>query len=120
MNGTNKAIFAFPGNPISTYVNCLAYFYPWFAKSAGFTLKEETVILAENVVFKPHLTYFLQVRVEVKYGQLLAILSKEMDLEILQVSPWQTGLFNLRRHKQHLKRSNLSTTEVSIFLGIRF
>lgn len=73
LNGTNKAIFAFPGNPISTYVNCLVYFYPWFAKSAGFTLKEETVILAENVVFKPHLTYFLQVRVEIKYGQLLAI-----------------------------------------------
>jgi len=67
-----KSVFAFPGNPISTYVNCLAYFYPWFAKSSGFELKEETVILGEDVSFKPELTYFLQVRIEVKYGHLVA------------------------------------------------
>lgn len=66
-------VFAFPGNPISTYVNCLAYFYPWFAKSAGFELKEEIVILGEDVSFKPDLTYFLQVKIEIKYGHLVAI-----------------------------------------------
>lgn len=66
-------VFAFPGNPISTYVNCLAYFYPWFAKSTGFKLKEEIVILGEVVSFKPQLTYFLQVRIEIKYGHLVAV-----------------------------------------------
>ena len=68
----NAVVFAFPGNPISTYVNCLAYFYPWFAKSSGFELKEETVILGEDVSFKPQLTYFLQVRIEIKFGHLVA------------------------------------------------
>jgi len=68
----DKIVFAFPGNPISTYVNCLVYFYPWFAKSAGFELKEETVILGEEVSFKPQLTYFLQVRIDVKFGHLVA------------------------------------------------
>ena len=68
----NTVVFAFPGNPISTYVNCLVYFYPWFAKSAGFELKQETVILGEDVSFKPELTYFLQVRIEIKYGHLVA------------------------------------------------
>lgn len=68
----NTVVFAFPGNPISTFVNCLAYFYPWLATSAGFELKEETVILGEDVSFKPALTYFLQVRVEIKYGHLVA------------------------------------------------
>ena len=67
-----KSVFAFPGNPISTYVNCLAYFYPWFTKSVGFDLKEETVILGEDVSFKPELTYFLQVKIEIKYGHLVA------------------------------------------------
>ena len=67
-----KSVFAFPGNPISTYVNCLAYFYPWFAKSTGYKLKEETVILGEGVTFKPELTYFLQVRIDIKYGHLVA------------------------------------------------
>ena len=70
--GEGKSVFAFPGNPISTYVNCLAYFYPWFAKSAGFELKEETVILGEDVSFKPQLTYFLQVRIDIKFGHLVA------------------------------------------------
>lgn len=68
-----KSVFAFPGNPISTYVNCLAYFYPWFAKSIGVELKNETVILGEDILFKPELTYFLQVKIEIKEGHLLAI-----------------------------------------------
>jgi len=68
----NCEVFGFPGNPISTYVNCLVYFYPWFAKSVGFELKEETVILGEDVSFKPQLTYFLQVRVDIKFGHLFA------------------------------------------------
>tara|TARA_B100000795_G_scaffold269889_1_gene260943 strand:- start:845 stop:2077 length:1233 start_codon:yes stop_codon:yes gene_type:complete len=68
----STVVFAFPGNPVSTYVNCLAYFYPWFAKSAGFELKEETVILGEEIFFKPDLTYFLQVRIDIKLGHLVA------------------------------------------------
>tara|TARA_B100000787_G_scaffold152225_1_gene125747 strand:+ start:38064 stop:39296 length:1233 start_codon:yes stop_codon:yes gene_type:complete len=68
----STVVFAFPGNPVSTYVNCLAYFYPWFAKSAGFELKEETVILGEEILFKPDLTYFLQVRIDIKLGHLVA------------------------------------------------
>jgi molybdopterin molybdotransferase len=67
-----KSVFAFPGNPVSTYVNCLAYFYPWYAKSVGIELKEETVILGEDVFFKPNLTYFLQVKIEINYGHLVA------------------------------------------------
>lgn len=68
-----KSVFAFPGNPISTYVNCLAYFYPWYAKSTGFKLREETVILGDDVSFKPNLVYFLQVKIEIKYGHLIAM-----------------------------------------------
>ncbi len=65
-------IFGFPGNPISTFVNCLAYFYPWYYKSVGLETKEETAILTKDVVFKPGLDYFLQVKLSDKYGHLLA------------------------------------------------
>ncbi|MCL7752864.1 molybdopterin molybdotransferase MoeA [Polaribacter sp. Z022] len=65
-------IFGFPGNPISTFVNCLAYFYPWYFKSVGVEPKEETAILGEDVSFKPNLEYFLQVRLESKFGHLVA------------------------------------------------
>ena len=65
-------VFAFPGNPISTFVNCLAYFYPWYYKSVGVKTKEETAILTEDVTFKPNLTYFLQVKLSHKFGHILA------------------------------------------------
>lgn len=70
---TNKCnVFGFPGNPISTFVNCLAYFYPWYFKSVGIEIKEETAILGEDVFFKPDLVYFLQVKLESKFGHLVA------------------------------------------------
>ncbi|QTD36662.1 molybdopterin molybdotransferase MoeA [Polaribacter batillariae] len=68
----NTIVFGFPGNPISTFVNCLAYFYPWYYKSVGLSVAEETAILAENVTFKPNLTYFLQVKLSYKFGHLVA------------------------------------------------
>jgi molybdopterin molybdotransferase len=73
----NCKIFAFPGNPVSTFVNCLVYFYPWYYKSIGIKIDEETAILSFNseiseVVFKPELTYFLQVKLHYKFGHLIA------------------------------------------------
>jgi molybdopterin molybdotransferase len=68
----DKVVFAFPGNPISTYVNCLAYFYPWYYKSVGLETPVENAILAEDVSFKPNLTYFLQVQLSYRYGHLIA------------------------------------------------
>ena len=69
---TKTTVFAFPGNPISTYVNCLVYFYPWYFKSVGIEPKNTTAILTEDVFFKPDLTYFLQVQLTYTNGQLLA------------------------------------------------
>ena len=65
-------VFGFPGNPISTFVNCLAYFYPWYYKSVGLEVKEETAILAEGINFKPNLAYFLQVKLASENGKLMA------------------------------------------------
>ena len=69
----NKTVvFAFPGNPISTYVNCLVYFYDWYKKSMGLKPQEMKAVLAEDVTFKPTLTYFLQVKLINKNGILKA------------------------------------------------
>jgi molybdopterin molybdotransferase len=66
-------VFAFPGNPISTYVNCLKYFYPWYQKSIGVAPTKETALLHVDFNFKPSMTYFLQVKLENKAGTLVAI-----------------------------------------------
>jgi molybdopterin molybdotransferase len=68
-----KTVFAFPGNPVSTYVSCLKYFYPWHQKSVGLNFKNENkAILAEDFYFKPDLTYFLQVTLKNVEGKLMA------------------------------------------------
>lgn len=59
---SGKQVFAFPGNPISTYMCFRVYFIPWLMKALG---REEPIVqavLQEQVVFKPDLGYFVQVR----------------------------------------------------------
>ena len=69
----NKTIFAFPGNPVSTFVNCLKYFYPWYYKSVGLNFENKNqAILSEDFYFKPELTYFLQVKLNQVEGKLMA------------------------------------------------
>jgi molybdopterin molybdotransferase len=69
----NKTIFAFPGNPVSTFVNCLRYFYPWFKKSVGLDFQNKHfAILDLDYIFKPDLTYFLQVKLTNKNGKMYA------------------------------------------------
>lgn len=72
-NIRKTTVFAFPGNPVSTFVSCMKYFYPWFQKSTGIDYKNNNfAILAKDFNFKPDLTYFLQIKLENKNGQLLA------------------------------------------------
>ena len=69
----SKTVFAFPGNPVSTFVSCLKYFYPWYYKSVGLNFENERrAILTEDYSFKPDLAYFLQVKVTQKEGKIYA------------------------------------------------
>jgi molybdopterin molybdotransferase len=66
-------IFAFPGNPVSTFASCLKYFYPWYQKSAGLDFRNPNqAVLAEDYYFKPDLTYFLQVKLSQMDGRVMA------------------------------------------------
>jgi molybdopterin molybdotransferase len=68
----HKTVFAFPGNPVSTFVSCLKYFYPWYYKSVDLAMPINEAILSEDFYFKPNLTYFLQVKLTQKKGKLYA------------------------------------------------
>ncbi|GFD78664.1 molybdopterin molybdenumtransferase MoeA [Tenacibaculum sp. KUL118] len=68
----NCNVFAFPGNPVSTFVNCLVYFYPWYKKSIGVSSEEKTAILVKDITFKPNLSCFLQVKLTSENGQVYA------------------------------------------------
>lgn len=68
-----KTVFAFPGNPISTFISCLKYFNPWYFKSVGLNVENNlTASLSEDFFFKPEMTYFLQVKLTHEEGKLIA------------------------------------------------
>jgi molybdopterin molybdotransferase len=67
-------VFAFPGNPVSSFMCLHRYFRPWFRASIGLqALDYQYAALAEDYFFKPDLTYFLQVKLAAgPDGRLLA------------------------------------------------
>lgn len=71
-NGT--LVFALPGNPVSSFLCTQRYFVTWLTTSLG--LPQVTYphgILTRDTIFKPDLTYFLQVKVDYnENGQILA------------------------------------------------
>jgi len=63
MGPDGQAVFALPGNPVSTLVCCRQYVLPALFLASGRPARhDETAVLSENVSFKPELTCFLPVR----------------------------------------------------------
>jgi molybdopterin molybdotransferase len=63
MGPGNQAVFALPGNPVSTLVCCRQYVLPALMDASGRTAREqEWALLTEDVTFKPDLTLFMPVR----------------------------------------------------------
>lgn len=61
----NQAVFALPGNPVSTLVCCRHYVLPALFEASGRPAHtKEYALLTEDVTFKPELTYFLPVRLQ--------------------------------------------------------
>lgn len=70
-NGT--AVFALPGNPVSTFMCLNRYFKKWLNASQGIENEQLTAELAEDFTFKPELTFFLQVKLSYSLsGKILA------------------------------------------------
>ncbi|MGY2134681.1 molybdopterin molybdotransferase MoeA [Hymenobacter sp. HD11105] len=68
-------VFALPGNPVSTFVNYYRYVQPWLHACQLSELPPAAAyaVLATEVSFRPRLTYFLPVRLEMATdGRLLA------------------------------------------------
>ncbi|WP_394971967.1 molybdopterin molybdotransferase MoeA [uncultured Croceitalea sp.] len=71
---TNTTIFAFPGNPASTFANYHIYFKPWLNLSLGLPESEITVILNERFENNTDLTRFIRAKVKMDSAKLIASL----------------------------------------------
>ncbi len=69
------AVFALPGNPVSTFMCLHRYVQPWLRASLGLApFQNSYAVLSEDFFFQPPLTYFLQVRLHsTKQGKLMAV-----------------------------------------------
>jgi molybdopterin molybdotransferase len=75
MGPKNQAVFALPGNPVSTLVCCRQYVLPALNVATGLRgAQPEFAALTQDVTFKPMLTCFLPVRLlSNTSGQVLAM-----------------------------------------------
>lgn len=69
-----QLVFAFPGNPVSTFMCMYRYFLPWLQSTLGIEqLQPMYAVLDADYTFKPELQYFLQVKISSSTdGRLLA------------------------------------------------
>lgn len=69
-----NVVFAFPGNPVSTFMCFHRYFVPWLKHVLGLgSLPNYHAILGEDFAIKTGLTYFLQVDARIdEAGKLIA------------------------------------------------
>ncbi|SEA22873.1 molybdopterin molybdochelatase [Arachidicoccus rhizosphaerae] len=62
----SKLIFALPGNPVSVFMCLNRYFLPWLQASLGLSEPGyEYAVLNSDILFKPALQYFAQVKLKV-------------------------------------------------------
>ncbi|UJH67312.1 molybdopterin molybdotransferase MoeA [Allomuricauda sp. SCSIO 65647] len=67
-------VFAFPGNPASTFASYHVYFLPWLRRSLGLPLTEHSVVLGEAFENATGLTRFIRAEAHLKGGRLKATL----------------------------------------------
>lgn len=66
---SKNIVFALPGNPVSTFMCTVRYVLPWLL---GKKTSDFKVFLGEDIVFKPKLSYYLQVNLEFENGSMVA------------------------------------------------
>ncbi len=66
-------VFAFPGNPVSTFMCLHRYFLPWLERSLDIVARPAFAELNEDINFTPALQYFAQVKLKIcKHGHVHA------------------------------------------------
>jgi molybdopterin molybdotransferase len=62
-SAVGQAVFAFPGNPVSTFLCCYRYLLPWLRAVSGQPAPPAAcAVLDETIRFAPPLTYFVPVQ----------------------------------------------------------
>ncbi|WP_200975838.1 molybdopterin molybdotransferase MoeA [Echinicola sp. 20G] len=108
----NTKIFAYPGNPVSTYVNHLFYFQQWLHASLGQTLQMEHKELGEDIPANPNLARFVSVKIDPVTGNVVPF-SHNGSGDLFSLAETDGFLLLPQREKEYQKGERL------LFLAIR-
>lgn len=74
-HNNDALVFAFPGNPVATFMCLHRYFLTWLNATRGLPAKTPTyAVLGKDFTFQPALQYYLQVKlISNEQGQLIAM-----------------------------------------------
>ncbi|MEN1784351.1 MAG: molybdopterin molybdotransferase MoeA [Bacteroidota bacterium] len=97
---SNTHIFAFPGNPVSTFVNYHSYFLPWLRHCLGLEVKALSVTLTESFENTTDLTCFIRAQAFVEGAQLKARLITGNGSGDLASLAFANGLVRLAPEQQ--------------------
>ena len=101
---TQKIVFSFPGNPVSTFVNYHQYFKSWLYACLELTIPEFTVILNEERQILGSLSKFFRVKTTINEGKLTAFFVHENGSGDLTSLAESDGFIRLiPRKKPYLK-----------------
>jgi molybdopterin molybdotransferase len=64
-------VFAFPGNPVSSFMCLHRYFLPWLKQCLGMEEQKIYAVLDADLPFQPELTWFVQVSLQVSASGML-------------------------------------------------
>ncbi len=104
---TKTTVFAFPGNPGSTFANYHYYFLPWLQKSLGTSSKEITVTLGESFDNSTDLTRFIRAKLQIEEGRLMANLVYGNGSGDLTSLTKANGFVRLQPQKKYTKGENV-------------
>lgn len=94
-------LFAFPGNPASTFANYHIYFLPWFAKSLGFTKSKNYVVLNQAFENDLDLNRFVLAKTKLLEGTIKANLVQDNGSGDLTSLARADGLISLEPNTKY-------------------
>jgi len=69
---SGTVVFAFPGNPVSSFMCFNRYLKPWLNREMGIPSTTVLAHLTDSIEFTPELTYFAQVKLNSDQGKIYA------------------------------------------------
>jgi molybdopterin molybdotransferase len=100
-------VFAFPGNPVSTFACFHLFFRPWLKVSLQQSLEKIELLLSKEIRFTPNLDYHILVQTVVSAGALVASLVSGTNSGDLVALAKADGLLTLPASKEFFKAGEL-------------